>query len=203
MIVIGLVGGIASGKSAVAEMFARLGAEVIPADRIGHEVLVEPETVQQLRARWGDRALGPDGRVSRAAIASIVFAPPPSGPVELEFLESVTHPPIGERILARLNELRRSGTDVVVLDAPVLLEAGWRNYCDRIVFVDVSIDERIRRAKHRGWTKAQFLAREANQMSVAEKKKLADKVIDNSSSFDHTFAQIQQFWHSLRSLPPE
>ena len=194
--VIGIVGGIASGKSAVADLCKRLGAAVIHADQIGHEVLAEPETIRQLRRRWGERVFGLDGRVNRAAVASIVFEPTHGGS-ELRFLESVTHPRIEQRIREKIQELSQLGNSVIVLDAPILLEAGWERHCDRIIFVDVNREERLRRAMQRGWTEAQFEAREARQLSVEEKRKVADVVMDNSASFDHTFAQLQQFWRSL------
>jgi dephospho-CoA kinase len=203
MIVIGIVGGIASGKSAVADLCGRMGAAVIHADQIGHQVLTEADTVRRLRRRWGERAFGADGKVSRAAIASIVFAGTPQANSDLRFLESVTHPRIEQRIRERIKELNRMGTSVVVLDAPVLLEAGWNRHCDRIVLVDVNRAERLRRALQRGWTESQFANRENSQLSPEEKRKVADVVIDNSASLDHTLAQLQQFWRSLNSLPPE
>jgi dephospho-CoA kinase len=199
--ILGIVGGIASGKSAVAEMCRQLGAEVIAADQIGHEVLTRPDTIARLRERWGERTCGPDGQLSRAAIASIVFAGPPRGPEELRFLESVTHPQITRRIDERIEELKRKGASIIVLDAPILIEAGWDRFCDRIVFVEVPREERLRRARQRGWTDTQFAGREASQRPVEEKRKLADVVIDNSGSFDHTLAQLHQFWHSLNSHP--
>ena len=211
MTVVGIVGGIASGKSAVAELFRQRGAAVIHADQIGHEVLDEPDVVQRLRERWGDRILGSDGRVSRSAIASIVFGASPDGPrasptggtAELRFLESATHPRIEARILQRIAELEHGGTPVIVLDAPILLEVCWERLCDRIYFVEVDREERLRRALQRGWTAAQFAAREATQLPLAAKRKVADQVLDNSASIDHTLAQIQQLWRSLVTTPPE
>jgi dephospho-CoA kinase len=184
-------------------MFRRLGAEVIQADQIGHEVLVEPETMEQLRQRWGERVFGPDGQVSRSRVASIVFAPGPEGARERQFLESVTHPRIAQRIRERIEQLAQQGTRVTVLDAAILLEGGWRRHCDRLVFVEVDRTERLRRARQRGWSESQFAAREASQLPIEEKRKVADVVIDNSASIDHTLAQIQQFWHSLDPLLPE
>ena len=112
-------------------------------------------------------------------------------------MEAITHPLIESRVRDKIADLKRGGVDLVVLDAPILLEAGWQRHCDRIVYVDVGRDERLRRAMQRGWTEAQFTAREASQLPVGEKRKVADVVIDNSASFDHTFAQLQQFWRSL------
>jgi dephospho-CoA kinase len=203
MTVIGIVGGIASGKTAVSDALRDLGAEVIHADQIGHAVLNEPSVLRELQGRWGTRILGPAGQVNRAAIASIVFDDSPGAAEELRFLQSVTHPRIEQQIRQQIQRLKKDGSSVIVLDAPILLEAGWERHCDKILFVDVDRSERLRRALARGWTEAQFAARESSQLNVGEKRKVADKVIDNSASFDHTLAQLQQFWRSLDSLPPE
>jgi dephospho-CoA kinase len=198
VVIIGIVGGIASGKTIVAECFQRLGAEVIEADRLGHEVLDEPEVRAALRARWGDAVFTGDGRVDRKAVARIVFGPPPQGPAELAFLEELTHPRIGCRMRQRLAELAsRPELRAVVLDAPVLLEAGWDEFCDKIVFVEAPRRIRLQRARQRGWTEAEFAAREAVQKSLDEKRNCADWVIDNSLSPPEAFRQVQQFWHSL------
>src|SRR4029079_15511200 len=98
MQIIGLIGGVASGKSAVAAALARRGAVVLNADKLGHEVLKEPETRDALVARWGASVLGADHQISRPAVAKIVFAPTPEGAVEREFLEQIVHPGIRRRI---------------------------------------------------------------------------------------------------------
>ena len=92
---------------------------------------------------------------------------------------------------------RRSDVPAVVLDAPVLLEAGWDKYCDKIVFVDSPRKVRQQRARLRGWTEVEFAAREAAQKSLDEKRNCADWVIDNSKSPQHAFEQVQQLWRSL------
>lgn len=203
MWVIGIVGGVASGKTRVAEQFARLGAHIIQADLLGHAVLREREVIAQLHVRWGDRVLNAGGEIDRAAVARIVFAPSEGGREELRFLESVTHPRIAQRMSEEIAEQRALGTvPAVVLDAAILLEAGWGRLCDRIVYVDVARAERLARARQRGWSEAEFAAREASQLSLKEKRKVADGVIDNAGSIDHTFAQVQQFWQSLNLSRP-
>jgi dephospho-CoA kinase len=198
MVTIGIVGGIASGKTAVAECFERLGAEVLQADRLGHEVLRDPIIRQAIHERWGKRVFDEQGEVDRAAIAQIVFGPPPDGPIQRAFLEQLTHPRITQRAEQRIAELAQSGAaKAVVLDAPLLMEAGWDKFCDTIVGVTAPRRERLRRAHQRGWTEADFVAREAAQESLDEKLKRADWVIDNSRSPDDTFRQVQEFWHSL------
>jgi dephospho-CoA kinase len=118
-------------------------------------------------------------------------------------LESVTHPLISQRIQERIAGLQAAGIAIIVLDAPVLLEAGWNRHCDKIVFVEVPRPERLERARQRGWSEGEFAGREASQLSVEEKRKVADQVIDNSASVDHTLAQLQQFWRSLNPFLPE
>ncbi len=198
MVVIGLIGGVASGKSFVAERFRQRGAEIIDADRMGHEVLCEGEVEAILRERWGRGVIGSDGHVDRAALAKIVFAPPPEGPIQLAFLEQVSHRRIEERCRRRIAELSARGTvKGVVLDAPLLLKAGWVRQCDKIVFVRASREVRLGRALSRGWTEEGFAAREAAQESLYEKRNLADWVISNSGLPEQTYAQVDQFWDSL------
>jgi dephospho-CoA kinase len=196
--VIGIVGGIASGKTLVTDCFRRLGAEVIDADRIGHAVLDELEVRASLMRRWGESVCDESGRLDRKSIARIVFSPTVRGAEELAYLEQVTHPRIGLLMREMLDELAlRTDVPAVVLDAPVLFEAGWDKYCDKIIFVEAPRSLRQQRARQRGWTEAEFAAREAAQESLDAKRNRADWVIDNSKSPDGTFAQVQQFWRSL------
>ena len=198
MQVIGIVGGIASGKSAVAEHFRRLGAEIVQADLMGHEVLREAELKRAIRDRWGEAVFDANGNVDRASVASIVFAPPPKGPNELACLEQITHPRIGTKLREHIAELsRRDGLKAVVLDAAVLFEAGWDVFCDKIVFVEAPRRQRRQRALQRGWSEAEFSAREAAQESLDDKRKRADWVISNSGSSEDTFAQVRQIWYAF------
>jgi len=196
--VIGIIGGVACGKSFVAEQLRSLGAEIINVDEIGHAVLREPAVREALAGRWGDEVLDADGQVNRAAIARRVFSANPDGPGNLEFLESLVHPRIGQRLKTRIDSLlrERPGTSVVI-DAALLIEAGWADFCDKIVFVDVPRGQRLERAKQRGWTETEFAARESAQASLDAKRKRADWVMDNTGSAEHTFAQVQQFWRTL------
>jgi len=198
MILIGVVGGIASGKSLVSEQLSRLGAEVLDADRAGHEVLGEPEVKQAIRQRWGEAVFGDDGEINRRKVSKIVFVPPPEGPRELAYLEQLTHPRIRERLRVRVAELARgTTTTAAVLDVPLLFESGWDGLCDKILFVDAPRELRLDRARLRGWSEADFDARESVQESIDVKRSRADVIIDNSSSPEHTNVQVQRFWHSL------
>lgn len=197
MQVIGLLGGVASGKSLVARQLGELGAGILDADGAGHQVLLEPEVEASVRARWGAGVFGPEGRVSRAALARIVFAPPPDGPRELAALEAISHPRIGALLSEQIARLATQGTPAVVLDAPVMLKAGWDRYCDCLVFVDSPRGQRLARAQSRGWTEADFAAREAAQENVDEKRSRAQFVIDNSGSPEDTRRQVAKLWNRL------
>jgi len=198
MILIGIAGGIASGKSLVSEQLASLGAVILDADRAGHDVLREPEVKTAVRVRWGGDVFTAEGEVDRGKIAEIVFSPPPAGPTELTYLEQLTHPRIGQQLRDRMAELDRCGeTIAAVLDAPVMFKAGWDKMCDKILFVDAPRELRLARAKSRGWSEADFDARERAQESIDVKRCGADVIIDNSSSPEHTYTQLERFWRSI------
>ena len=197
MLTIGLIGGVASGKSLVAEEFRRLGAVVFDADRAGHEVLTEPEVKAALRHRWGASVFTPSGEVDRAAVAKIVFAPPNAshGPNELAWLEQLTHPRITAKMQAEIARLtNEKKPPVLILDAPILLKAGWDRMCQQIVFVDASAELRLARARGRGWTAEQFAAREQAQEPLDYKMSRADLVIDNSGTPERTRQQVAKVW---------
>lgn len=195
MMVIGIAGGVACGKSLVAEQLRRLGAAVLDADRVGHAVLCDPEVIAAARQRWGAGIQDGDGRIDRRKLAAIVFAPPPQGPDDLAFLEQLTHPRIGQRLREQMEEWQRQGTvSAVVLDAAVMFKAGWDALCDVILFVDAPRAVRLARARQRGWSDAEFQSREAAQEGLDEKRRRAHVIVDNSSSPDHTFQQLRKAW---------
>jgi len=193
MLLIGIVGGISSGKSAVAALFADCGAMVLDADKVGHDVLRRQEVISALVSRWGNQILDDSGQIRRPAVANIVFAPD-AKPIELEYLEQITHPPLEVVLLERLVELRAQGVPAVVVDAALLVKAGWHRHCQKIVFVDVPRDLRWQRAAKRGWSEAQFNAREAAQGSLEERRRMADVIIDNSGSPEASRRQVEACW---------
>ncbi|MCU0980713.1 MAG: dephospho-CoA kinase [Pirellulaceae bacterium] len=197
MILIGILGGVASGKSEVSCRLRSLGAAVLDADRVGHAVLREAEVRQAVQRRWGEAVLDAAGEIDRRKVAEIVFAVAPESRAELTFLEQLTHPLIGQRLQEQLAELHREGVRAAVLDAPVMLKAGWDRLCQRIVFVDAPRDVRLARARQRGWTEADFAAREAAQEPLETKRSRADVTLDNSLTRQHLFAQVDRFWRSL------
>jgi dephospho-CoA kinase len=196
MKILGLLGGVASGKSLVSQQLAELGAVILDADRAGHEALRLPHIEAAARRRWGDAVVGPDGQIDRSRLAKIVFAPPPQGPEERAYLEQLTHPEIGRRLAAQA-EAEKNHASLAVLDAALILEAGWDKLCDCFAFIDVPREMRLARALQRGWTEGDFAAREAAQESLDSKRARADVIIDNSGSVEHTQSQVHCLWQSL------
>jgi len=192
---IGLVGGVASGKSRVAQMLVDLGAGLVDADRAGHAVLAEDADVQRaLRERWGDAVLAADGSVDRRAVARLVFGEGKAAEAERRFLERLVHPQIGNRLAADRDRLVAEGKQVVVVDAALLFEANWRPMCDVVLFVDTPRDVRLERARQRGWSEADFAWREAAQWPVEEKRRHADAVISNAGTEAELRAAVDKFW---------
>ncbi|HTM53087.1 MAG TPA: dephospho-CoA kinase [Pirellulales bacterium] len=194
-VVIGILGGVASGKSAIANEFKRHGAVVLSADDAAHEVLRFVEIKALARERWGDSIFGPDGEIDRPALAKIVFAPPPVGEQEREFLEELTHPRIGQLLAERLEAIRgQKNVPAIVLDVPLLYETGWNKFCNVVVYVAAEESVRQARARCRGWSAEEVARREATQATLDVKRAAADFVIDNSGSLEVSRAQIDQFW---------
>jgi dephospho-CoA kinase len=195
---IGIIGGVASGKSLVASMLRELGAAVLDGDAAGHEVLRMPEVRQAAVARWGDGILAAGVEIDRSKVAAIVFAPTDDAADELIFLETVPPDRIGQKLSDQIDALSAAGeTTAAILDAPVLLKAGWDRYCDRILFVDAPAATRLRRARDRGWSEAHFSEREAAQTEIEAKRRSAHIVIDNSGDQASTRRQVREFWDSL------
>lgn len=194
---IGILGGVASGKSLVAQELARLGAGLLDADRAGHEVLRMPEIEAALRQRWGEGVFDLRGRIDRARLAAIVFAKTPDGPKQRKYLEQLTHPEIGRMLAAEAERLEAAGCRVAVLDVPLLLEAGWDRLCNTLVFVDAPRPLRLARARGRGWSEEEFAARQGAQQSLDAKREMAEVTIDNSGTTEQTRHQVERFWRSL------
>ena len=197
MLTLGLVGGIASGKSQVAHCLHDLGAVVLDADRAGHDVLREPDVIAALKNRWGDKILEASGQISRRAVAKIVFAA--GNEAEKQFLEQLTHPRIQMRLQQEMLRAQSLSPPprAIVLDAALLFEAGWNGLCDKILFVDAPRDVRLERAVARGWSAEQFAAREAAQLPIEEKRSRADIVIRNVRTLESLREVVRLTWHSL------
>ena len=175
-VVIGLIGGIGSGKSFVASLFAREGARVIDADRIVGGLLRRPAILARIQRLWGPDTLRKDGCLDRKVVARRVF----EKRSEVTKLNRLLHPLVRREMRRELARIRHG---LVVLDAPLLLEAGLRGWCDLIVFVDAPRAVRLARVRRtRGWDAAELRRREALQMSIARKRARADAVVRNAGS---------------------
>ena len=193
--VVGIVGGIGAGKSTVAAEIVRMGGRLIDADKIGHEVLGDPEVSREIRRRWGDGVFAPDGRVDRQALGREAF----SDRRELDALSRITHPLIRRGIQRRIAEaVSDPAARLIVLDAAVLFEAGWDDLCTHVVFVDAPDEARAKRAAaQRGWDQAAWRGREIMQISLDKKRRKCDYTIDNSSSVSCLQEQTRQLLHKI------
>lgn len=195
MRLIGLTGGIASGKSVVARRLAEHGAVVIDADAVAREV-VEPgePALEQIRARFGDEVIAADGRLDRPALGSIVFADEEARLA----LNDITHPAVWRRTRERMAEAERQDAEaVVVYDVPLLVEGKSARQHDfsAIVVVEASREERIRRmVELRGMSREDAVARIGAQASDDERRAIADHVIDSNGSLESTLAAVDVLW---------
>jgi dephospho-CoA kinase len=190
--VIGLIGGIGAGKSAVAAAFARRGGVVLGGDEIAHQALRDPEVRGRIVERWGADLLDDKEEIQRRKLGAIVFA----DPKELRALEALVHPWVKERIAREVARLQADAAAAfVVLDAAVMLEAGWNHVCDRLVFVDAPRSQRVQRVAARGWSEEEMKRREAAQLPLTEKAARADYVLNNSTTLEHLQRQVD---HLLR-----
>jgi dephospho-CoA kinase len=201
MLVIGLIGGIASGKSFVAKCFSEEGAEILNADQIGHGVLEITEVVNSIRDLWPE-TVDSTGRVDRKMLAETVFRSP-GHQENLKKLESLVHPLISERIDERFEQLSKTGCQAVVLDAPVLIEAGWNSKCNKVVFVEAPFQVRKTRALARGWEMDELEKREKSQLSLEEKRAVSTDIVHNGNSKEETRKQVSQLWMSWGLRPSQ
>jgi dephospho-CoA kinase len=193
--VIGIVGGVGAGKSAAAACFAALGCRRIDADKIGHDLLNGESIRRRVRRRWGDGVFLPGGTVNRRALGRLVF----DDPAELRILNSILHPAIRREIRRRIAEGRRDPrTKALVLDAAVLFEAGWEEFCTDLVFVKSPRALRAARVKKaRGWNRRTWQAREKSQISLDDKKKRCYHSVDNSSGVSHLSSQVRRVFNRI------
>lgn len=195
--ILGVLGGIASGKSTVTHLLVEQGAEAIDADRVAHQVLQEPAIRGAIRAAFGDEVIGAGGEVDRQVVARLVF----SDRRKLETLESILHPEIRRRIADRVEAFRaRPGSErrVLVLDVPLLAESpALRALCDELVFVETPVEARRHRTEARGWSSGELERREAHQQSIEEKRRLAGATIANSGSLEDLRRQVERLYHGL------
>ena len=193
-ILIGLVSGIAGGKSTVARMLGELGAHVIDADKQAHQQLAHPEVVRQLVARWGSDVVDTLGQPDRAAIAARIFGPDEYAKQEREWIESILHPRVRRRMDEIIAAESSSGQRVFVVDVPLLVEVGWHELCDHVVWIETPLAMREQNAAARGWAASELAQREAAQLDCGKKQAAASRTIRNDGSLDDLRNQVREFW---------
>ncbi|HJX69934.1 MAG TPA: dephospho-CoA kinase [Dehalococcoidia bacterium] len=197
MPVIGLTGSIGSGKSTVSAILAELGAVVLSADEIGHEAL-QPRTAawQEVVSAFGEGILKAGGEVDRQKLGEIVF----NNAGALARLNRIMHPRMYRMAEKRIEELKQQGGAVIVLEAPLLVEAGWLPLADQ-VWITVADEETIvhRLCQRSGLSEAQALARIRSQLPAEEKTKYADVVINTSGTLSEVEAKVKELWEALQA----
>jgi dephospho-CoA kinase len=197
VLVIGLTGGIGSGKSTASALLAAKGAAILDADAITRSLQVPgTEVFAAMVERFGPGILAPDGTLDRAAVAKVVFADEQAK----RDLEAIVHPAVGNVMVTRLQELADTDT-VVIYDVPLLVESGRKGYA-AVIVVDVDPEIAISRlVAQRGMTEADARARIANQVSREERLAVADHVIDNSGTREHLQQEVDEAWAWIQTLP--
>ena len=193
---IGLTGGIGSGKSTVSQILSELGADVLDADKVGHQCY-QPGTGtwQDVVDAFGQAIVAPDGSIDRKKLGAIVFGEPEA----LIRLNRIMHPRMYDIMEDRIKEYRRDGVEVVVLEAALLFEAGWTPLVDDIWVTVASEPTVVQRVMERtGLPEEQILSRIRSQLSVEERIKKADLVIHNDGSFDELREKVEKLWEAMK-----
>ena len=194
MLLVGLTGGIASGKSTVSAMLAERGAEIVDADLIARRVVLPGRPAwRKLREHFGPEVFFPDGSLDRQALAGVVFA----DKSKLALLNEITHPAIFEEVAVRL-EACRDREAVVVLDAALLLETGLAEGVDVVVVVHASSQAQLDRLAAKGYSEQDARARIAEQLPPEERLARADLVIENTGSLEELGRRVDEVWEELQ-----
>jgi dephospho-CoA kinase len=190
--IIGITGGISSGKSTVSRMLASLGAEIVDADEMCHRLILVNKVKNKIIERFGDTVQDIYGKIDRSRLAEIVF----QDKTCLDDLCNILHPIVIEQIRSKIAEIEKRGRRrAIVIDAALLEESGLSLMCDFMIFVNTVSDHRVIRSKiSRHWHDGELEKRERFQMSLEDKRKKADYVIDNNFTEENTFRQIKEFW---------
>jgi dephospho-CoA kinase len=194
--IIGLTGGIASGKSTVAGEFARLGAAIVDADQLARDV-VAPGTpaLEEIRRRFGDEMILPDGSLDRKRLGALVFADAAARAA----INAITHPRIAARSRDAISELARAGHAIVLYEAALIVENQLHHNMDALIVVSVPEVEQIKRLRERdGLSQEEALARIRAQKPLTEKTSVATYVVDNSGTLPATQKQVERIWQELQ-----
>lgn len=201
-LVVAVIGGVASGKSLATRLLGQWGARTIDADRMARQVLDDPAIARRLRDCFGPAVVDSRGVVDRKRLAELVFGDSPEAVGNRRKLESLVHPRVRQRIAEELERAADSGESLIVLDVPLLLEVGWKDLADELLFIDAADSVRRRRAEARGWSADQWHKREASQWPVDRKKRVADAILDNSGSECDFERRLRKWWEKKTAIPP-
>lgn len=194
---IGILGGIGSGKSSVVRQITEFQLKIIDADRVGHDLLHDPDVLVRLRQTFPASVFDEDGQVLREKLAETVFGESPEHRTALAQLEQIIHPAIHREIRSQIQAVP-ADIDALILDAAILLETGWADECDHLIFIDTPEAQRIARVQRsRNWSADELRRREMSQLPLDTKKKRADFVVDNSGTIADA---VHQMTGILRSL---
>jgi dephospho-CoA kinase len=190
--VIGIVGGVGSGKSSIVAGLSGFQLQIIDADQIGHQQLLLPHVRDALVEHFGPQILAASGEILRPALAALVFGDTAAQEASRKTLNQIVRPGIRKEILQQLQNIPPQ-IDAVVLDAALLLEAGLDQLCDLLIFIDTPEPlRRQRTAATRGWSAEELHRRERSQWPLEQKRAACSHSIDNSGSFSDTVTQLQQ-----------
>ena len=194
MFVIGLIGGIGSGKSSVSAILHSLGVEIIDADKVGHEAYTpNSEGWKKVISVFGQDIVGPEYEIDRKKLGGIVF----SDPSEMEKLNKLMHPIIHNLVEEKIKLLSHQGVKVVVLEAAILIEANWQDLTDEIWLAKSNQEVVIERVQLRNnFTREEIIKRIQSQMSNDEREKHSDIVIDNDGTIEQLEEKVKTLWQS-------
>ncbi|MCR5610520.1 MAG: dephospho-CoA kinase [Clostridiales bacterium] len=192
---IGLTGGIASGKSMVTKRLRELGAVVFDADEVAREVMADPSALKKVRRAFGKGVFRDDGTLDRKKLAAVVFA----SEEKIKKLERITHPAIAKALKQRASEAEAAGS-IAFVDAALLIESGFNRVCGEVWLVTAPLKTRILRAMARdGMTRDEAMARISKQMSDEKKAGYASVVIDNSGSLEELYLKVDAEYEKVKN----
>jgi dephospho-CoA kinase len=192
--IIGILGGICSGKSTVAREFAKLGCKVIDADKIAHELLDRKEIKEKITKLFGKGILGSEGNIEHKKLAGVVF----KDSNKLALLNEIIHPLVLKRVEELIDKYEgQNQVKAIVMDMPLLAEIGWTERCDKLIFVNCRQKIRAERAKKLGFDKNQLKIRENFQISLDKKRSLADNTVENNSDFSAMVRQVADIFSDI------
>jgi dephospho-CoA kinase len=198
MLIVGLTGGIASGKSLVTRVLRDLGAHIIDADKIVHELLgPDQDACREVIGHFGDKIRLPDGSIDRRKLGDIIF----NHPEERAWLNQCIHPRVFKAYQTQVHYLRERQPDaIVIMDAALLIETGYHKHMDRLIVVYADQKDQVTRLRERDrFTMEQAIARISSQMPLNEKRKYADYVIENTGTREETELQAQEIFKKLKT----